>query len=34
MKIEGKTRRVPKMDKPTAVQSERTVFTYDEVAYV
>jgi hypothetical protein len=31
--IEGKTCRVPKMDKPTAMTSSTTVFTYDEVAY-
>ena len=32
-KVEGKMRKVPNMDKPTATSTDTTVFTYDEVAY-
>ncbi len=32
-KIEGKTRKVPRMDKPTFTKTDRTIFTFDEVGY-
>ena len=32
--IEGKMRRVPHMDKPSATSTDTTIFTYDEVSYV